>query len=235
MLESDLFFVQINGIAEGPLSRSDVERLHGANLITRHSLCRKATSQQWLTVWDLVPSAMHADETAGEIPKLRYQRAGASSSLYLSADRHDLRKGIGIFVGIIAVLVIGWALTVVFWDSSPKDYSKNRATSLSSGAGRSVPGGGLTSDERTLAQLTASQNKFVSQLNAMVAGSIAFAFFGILLSFVFLGFWLWMIIAVATLEPPTHDKTTWTIIVVFLGPLGATIYFFARYIRLSKI
>lgn len=235
MQKPDLFFVQINGVSEGPLSRSEIERLHSANLINRYSPCRKATSQQWLTVWDLVPSAMQASRRDDEIPKLRQHALRVPSSLYGLANKDTLRKRIGVFVGIIAVLILGWALMVVFWDSPSTVDSNNPTSSLSAGSGRIGSGDRLTGSGRGLAQLSASQNQLAGQINAMIAGSMLFALLVILLSLVFLVFWIWMIIAVATLEPPTHDKTTWTIIVVFLGPLGATIYFFARYVRLTRV
>ena len=47
-------------------------------------------------------------------------------------------------------------------------------------------------------------------------------------------FWLWMLIAVVTKEPEGTDKIVWTIVVVFTGPVGALIYFFARFLSKSS-
>ena len=44
-------------------------------------------------------------------------------------------------------------------------------------------------------------------------------------------FWLWMLITVVTTEPEGSDKIVWTLVVVFTGPIGAAIYFFARHIK----
>jgi len=42
-------------------------------------------------------------------------------------------------------------------------------------------------------------------------------------------FWLWMLLAVSLREPPGSEKIVWVFIVVLTGPLGAAIYYFARY------
>ncbi len=46
--------------------------------------------------------------------------------------------------------------------------------------------------------------------------------------------WIWMIVALTKLEPPGSEKIVWTIIVVLLGPIGAIIYFFSRYLELHR-
>lgn len=52
-----------------------------------------------------------------------------------------------------------------------------------------------------------------------------------IIGLILFAFWLWMLIAVVTTEPEGSDKIVWTLVVVFTGPLGAAIYFFARHIK----
>ena len=50
-----------------------------------------------------------------------------------------------------------------------------------------------------------------------------------------LGIWVWMLIDVLKrTEAELPDKTTWILIVILLGPLGAIIYFFAKRRELAK-
>jgi cytochrome c oxidase assembly factor CtaG len=49
--------------------------------------------------------------------------------------------------------------------------------------------------------------------------------------FIIVGFvlWLWMLIDCITKEPSEgNDKILWVLVIIFLGPLGALIYLFAR-------
>lgn len=47
--------------------------------------------------------------------------------------------------------------------------------------------------------------------------------------------WIWMLIDVLKrTETELPDKTTWILIVILLGPLGAVIYFFAKRRELNK-
>ena len=43
-----------------------------------------------------------------------------------------------------------------------------------------------------------------------------------------MAFWIWMIVDVATKEPPGNDKIVWLLIVILLHWIGALVYFFAR-------
>lgn len=55
--------------------------------------------------------------------------------------------------------------------------------------------------------------------------------------FLLLGFalWVWMLMdVIKRTETELPDKTTWILIVVLLGPLGAIIYFFAKRRELAK-
>ena len=42
-------------------------------------------------------------------------------------------------------------------------------------------------------------------------------------------FWIWMLVEVLTKEPSDGDsKLVWALVVIFLGQLGALLYFFIR-------
>jgi heme/copper-type cytochrome/quinol oxidase subunit 2 len=54
---------------------------------------------------------------------------------------------------------------------------------------------------------------------------------GIILAPVFLlvlAFWLWMLVDCASHEKPGSTKIAWLLIILFLGVIGAPLYFFLR-------
>lgn len=55
----------------------------------------------------------------------------------------------------------------------------------------------------------------------------------ILIAIVSIIFWLWMLIDLLK-RKNLRDKTAWTIILIFLGALGAIFYFFLVYRKIPK-
>jgi hypothetical protein len=56
-VDEDDFCVVVSGKVEGPFSRSEIDDLHGAQIITGNTKCRRSDETQWSTVDDLVPTA----------------------------------------------------------------------------------------------------------------------------------------------------------------------------------
>ena len=51
----------------------------------------------------------------------------------------------------------------------------------------------------------------------------------LLVSFLFLGFWIWMLVDCIKNEPEEgNDKIIWILVIALTGWIGALIYFFAR-------
>lgn len=60
---------------------------------------------------------------------------------------------------------------------------------------------------------------------------LGFIFIPLIFLFIVAGFvfWIWMIVDCATKEPSEgNDKIIWILVVIFLGWIGALIYFLAR-------
>tara|TARA_B100002052_G_C15827495_1_gene573659 strand:+ start:636 stop:923 length:288 start_codon:yes stop_codon:yes gene_type:complete len=68
---------------------------------------------------------------------------------------------------------------------------------------------------------------------AVAVGVIVFYFLcmgiSILLGIVSTAFWIWMLVDCCTNEPSEgNDKVVWILLIVFLGVIGAIVYYFAR-------
>jgi hypothetical protein len=48
-------------------------------------------------------------------------------------------------------------------------------------------------------------------------------------------FWIWMLIAAATKERGTAEKIVWVLIILVTHVLGAAIYFFVRYLPVTRV
>jgi ABC-type multidrug transport system fused ATPase/permease subunit len=58
---------------------------------------------------------------------------------------------------------------------------------------------------------------------------VIFGLFVFLFSIASFAFWIWMLIDCVTNEPSEgNDKVIWLLLIIFLGIIGAIVYFFAR-------
>lgn len=241
------FYIEINGRPKGPYSREEIEDLHGAGIIDRRTPCRSETDSVWRTVWDSVPTALHrhpfmqkgfatTDAAWDSVPSSLHRHRGTRTQT-------TYKKPLLIFGGIIAggllLLIIG--LTLVAPVMFVPQKSRPTTSSISHAFPPFRPTGDLDKDMQELKRRTAQrqsiyqQDKAFDNLNGYLVSMSIFAViwfvFWSTLSALLLAFWIWMIVAVITREQNGSDKITWIIVVALLGPIGAAIYFFVRYIR----
>lgn len=58
---------------------------------------------------------------------------------------------------------------------------------------------------------------------------VIFVLIAFLISIASFAFWIWMLIDCVTNEPSEgNDKVIWLLLIIFLGAIGALIYFLAR-------
>ncbi len=172
--------------------------------IQRDTPCRQGVSGRWLTVYDHVPSARWGRS-------LRNIQASAAAAEEPRAKSHfrAMLLIVSIICGTLALVLLVFLLNNIA-PSPPPSHVLN--PSVASGSESFGPVASL----------------FVAFMT--IWGVLVFlGMIAIILSPLLFAFWLWMLIALLTREPPSHDKTVWVIVVVFTGPLGALLYALIRY------
>jgi len=215
------FFVEINGHTEGPFTVEQVEALHGAGRITRSTRCRPEGGGDWSSIYNLVPTAIWVTSPASEPVRLSKdpprRRKISENAVWIGAT---------IIVALLLLIPVGG---VVFAELGRKDQIEKTRTpappSLPASDPRYLDAELRRSTEQIHQSLEQVNHDIVSLVGWMLLVQVAIAGIGLIL----FAFWLWMLIHVVTKEPEGSDKIVWTLVVVFTGPIGATIYFFARY------
>lgn len=227
------FFVKLAGVEQGPLTREEVEDLHGARQINRTTPCRTSDDSRWLTVYDLVPSAIWVSSPRSTPEHLlKVSRSIETGPTFTSSTWFRITSHA---VGLIIFLIAFNALLDAMYPP-PAESSRQRYNKLMQSAPKPLradpnnPFAGFEQGlkdsvkhmERTLdyasAELKEIDRQFQRDLVTwVVLGAIGFVF------------WLWMLLAVSLREPPGSEKIVWVLIIVLTGPLGAAIYYFARY------
>ncbi len=232
------FFIRLGGIEHGPLSKAEVEDLHGSHKIDRSTPCRASGDNHWLTVYDLVPSAIWVSSPRAApkelaVPVSSNGKGGAvTSSTGFRIAAHA--------VGLMLFLVVFNALLDAAYPP-PAESSQQRFKKLMDAVPRPAPSN-PTNLFAPMAQMLEEFPKHISRTLDYTAlelkeiqrqhhrDVITLIVFGTL-GFIF---WLWMLLAVSLREPPGSEKIVWVLIVVLTGPIGAAIYYFARYPRLPN-
>ena len=219
------FFLQINGQSEGPFTVEEIEDLHGAKRINRSTPCRAEGKTDWSSIYNLVPTAIWVTSPRNKPVPVRGD----------PPDRSGLPKKI-LWIGLSCLVALGLLIPILVIVSE-EVASKERTTRLQAPAPPQIssldPSG-----MRTVQTELDKMNKQMADSTHAVVGILGFALL-VQVLFVFIGsilfaFWLWMLISVVTTEPEGNDKIVWTILVVFTGPVGATIYFIARYLKRGR-
>lgn len=237
----DRFFIKLNGEVEGPFSREEIENLYGARVVNKSTPCRSASGNDWSTVWDCVPTAIHKSFPSGPVPTLknRYQAGNRTAPVWNpssgSSRQNPLVVLLSIFGGGAVFLAALLFFVIPQVSESIRSSGKVSINQLQSipAHGRSTPGDLNNSFER-LQQQQDRFNDLIKTQAALTGGIVALYLALGVLCLTSGVFWIWMIITLTKLEPPGSDKIVWTIIVVLLGPVGAIIYFFARYLELNR-
>lgn len=207
------FHLRINGREVGPLDRKQVRDLFAQKKVGRTTPCRLANSNEWLSVYDLVPSAIWGAESSTST----FQQAETQDTKP-STFRRTAYLSLAAICGIGALLLF-FALVGAIIPSGPLTprHSPRSNGVLAAGSLGAEPSG-----------------DGIEALASIIAAVITLGYLGILASFVIgiilSAFWVWMLSHAATKEPPGPDKITWVLIIVLTGPIGATIYFFARFL-----
>jgi len=217
------FFLQINGQSKGPFTVEEIEDLHGAGRVNRSTPCQPEGKGDWSSIYNLVPTAIWVTSPRNKPVAVRGD----------PPDRSALPKNI-LWIGLSCMLALA-LLIPVFLIVSDQVASKERTTRLQAPAPPPVfyndPAGMQravhTDIEKLNKQMEASTNAFLGFLGFALIVQVFLAIIGLML----FAFWLWMLITVVTTEPEGSDKIVWTLLVVFTGPIGAAIYFFARHIK----
>lgn len=227
------FFVKLGAAEHGPLTREEVEDLHGARQVNRTTPCRISNDSRWLTVYDLVPSAIWVSfprSTPEHLPELiRSADTGPTftSSTWFRITSHA--------VGLLLFLIAFNTLLDAMYPP-PADSPRQRYNKLMQSAPkppRADPNNPFSGSEQGLKDSFKHMERTLDYASAELK-DIGRQFQRDLVTWLVLGaisfvFWLWMLLAVSLREPPGSEKIVWVLIVVLTGPLGAAIYYFARY------
>jgi len=220
------YFLQINGRSAGPFTVEEVEDLHGAGKVNRSTPCRTEDRTDWSTVYNMVPTAVWVTRERVPAPQLPTE------------PRKTRPKRIYLWVGLSFALFLAILIPLVEIATTAgenRDVEIRRAAAHARTAPPGLPGlSGFP--------LTPQNPSQVNTLNGDPLPALAGALFLLLMTpVIFFGvaiilfaFWLWMLISVVTMEPEGNDKIVWTLVVIFTGPLGAAIYFFARFIKRNR-
>ena len=217
------FFLLINGQSEGPFTVEEIEDLHGAGRVKRSTPCRSEDKGDWSSIYNLVPTAIWVTTPRNKPVPV----AGSPEE-----PSWLLQNALWIGLSCVAALAL---LIPIAGIVSEQMASKERAAHLQA----SVPPQLTATDpagmqrsmqmdlEKMNKQMEASTHAFLGFLGFALIVQVFLAIIGLML----FAFWLWMLITVVTTEPEGSDKIVWTLVVVFTGPIGAAIYFFARHIK----
>jgi len=217
------FFLQLNGQTEGPFTVEEIEDLHGSGRANRSTPCRPDGKGDWSSIYNLVPTAIWVTSPRNKPAQMKCD----------PPDRSGLPKMI-LWISLFCVIALAIVIPI-FGIVAEEIASKDRITQLQAPAPPPVslsnPAGMQrvvnTDIEKLNRQMEASTTAFLGFLGFALMLQVFFAIIAMML----FAFWLWMLITVVTTEPEGSDKIVWTLVVVFTGPLGAAIYFFARYVK----
>lgn len=217
------FFIEIGGRSEGPFTVEQIEALHGEGRINRATRCRPEGKGEWSSIYNLVPSAIWVTSPVSEPVHLSFdpprRREVARKVFWYS------------FVAVVALLLSIPVIGIVGEELATK--ARVEAASVPAPPPLSAANFAPSTNgfDAGLRAATHSLDRAVDELAAayrlMVVQSTVLVIVGLIL----FAFWLWMLVQVVTMEPEGSDKIVWTLVVVFTGPLGAAIYFLARYIK----
>ena len=217
------FFLQINGQSEGPFSVEEIEDLHGAGRVNRSTPCRVETGGEWSSIYNLVPSAIWVTSPRNKPVPMRGD----------PPDRRRLSEKI-FWIGLSCLIAVAFLIPVSVFVSdlfSPRDpMPRLQALAPSQVASNDLAGmqhAMRTDIEKLNRQMEASTNSAFRLFKFVMIVQVLLAIMGLML----FALWLWVLITVVTTEPEGSDKIVWTLVVVFTGPIGAAIYFFARHLK----
>jgi hypothetical protein len=221
------FFLQINGQSEGPFTVEEIEDLHGAGRVNRSTPCRPETKGAWSSIYNLVPTAIWVTSPRNKPVPVKGD----------PPDRSWIKENI-LWIGLSCLVALAF-LIPLFVIVSDQFASKERTTRLQAPAPPPVSYNAPAGMQRSMHADVDQMNKQMEEANHAAAAFLGFALlFPIAMGgvgLILFAFWLWMLITVVTTEPEGSDKIVWTLVVVITGPLGAAIYFFARYIKKEKV
>jgi len=216
------FFLQINGQSEGPFTVEEIEDLHGAKRINRSTPCRSEGNTDWSSIYNLVPTAIWVTSPRNKPVPVRGD----------PPDRSGFPKKI-LWIGLSCLVALGLLIPILVIVSE-EVASKERTTRLQAPDPPQIS----SPDPNGMRTVQAEFDKMNKQMADSTHAVVGFLGFALLVQVLFLiiglilfAFWLWMLISVVTTEPEGNDKIVWTILVVFTGPVGAMIYFIARYLK----
>jgi len=220
------FFLQINGQSEGPFTVEEIEDLHGAGRVGRSTPCCPEGKGDWSSIYNLVPTAIWVTSPRNKPVPVRGD----------PPDRSALPKNI-LWIALVSVVALGLLIPVGIV-LSEELASKERTTRLQAPAPPPVSYNDPAGLQRAVHTDSDRMNKQMKDARHAAAAFLGFALLLPIImggvGLVLFAFWLWMLISVVTTEPEGSDKIVWTLVVVFTGPIGAAIYFLARYIKRPK-
>ena len=146
-------------------------------------------------------------------------------------DRSALPKNI-LWIGLVCVVALGLLIPVGIIVSEEL-ASKERTTRLQAPAPPPLTADPLSPRalQNSLNELNKPLEEFHQEMKRLEDRQFYTTITALVVSVPLFAFWLWMLITVVTTEPEGSDKIVWTLLVVFTGPIGAAIYFFARHIK----
>ncbi|MFZ4778232.1 MAG: GYF domain-containing protein [Terrimicrobiaceae bacterium] len=221
------FFLQLNGQTEGPFTVEEIEDLHGSGRVNRSTPCRPDGKGDWSSIYNLVPTAIWVTSPRNKPVLMKSD----------PPDRSGLTKKI-LWIGLSCVIALA-IVVPIFGIVAEEIASKDRITQLQAPAPPPVSLSNPAGMQRVVNADLEKLNKQMEETHHAAAAVLGVALlFPIIMggiAMILFAFWLWMLINVVTTEPEGSDKIVWTLLVVFTGPLGAAIYFFARYVKMGSL
>ncbi len=215
------FFLQLNGQTEGPFTVEEIEDLHGSGRVNRSTPCRPDGKGDWSSIYNLVPTAIWVTSPRNKPAQMKCD----------PPDRSGLPKKI-LWIGLFCVIALALVIPI-FGIVAEEIASKDRITRLQAPAPPLLAADPLRPNalQNSLNELHKPFEEFQREMKRLEDRQFYVTITFLVVSVPLFAFWLWMLITVVTTEPEGSDKIVWTLVVVFTGPIGAAIYFFARHTK----